>query len=146
MKNKKLLKTVLCLTSGIGLATSIPFIATSCGSSSAKTNILPDEVYKYDPNDSTILTGFTDEFLDNPNAYSQYNTMQIPASVTSIGDNAFNNKIPSFIKNLTFADGSNCSSIENNTFSNCSSLTSVSFRVVYKQLEIVLLVVQDWLL
>ncbi len=41
MKNKKLLKTVLCLTSGIGLATLIPFMATACGSSSTKTSILP---------------------------------------------------------------------------------------------------------
>ncbi len=133
MKNKKLLKTVLCVTSGIGFATSIPFMTTACGSSSTKTSILPDEVYKYDPNDSTILTGFTDEFLADTSKYSQYDTMKIPASVTSIADNAFYNAstdvttIPAFITKLTFADGSNCSVINNNAFDGCSSLTSVSF-------------------
>ncbi len=133
MKNKKLLKTILCITSGIGFATSIPFMTTACacGSSSTKTNILPDDVYKYDPNDSAILTGFTDEFLANPNAYKQYNTMEIPASVTSISESAFYNQltlqtdIPLFIKNLIFADGSNCSSIGQAAFALCSSIKDI---------------------
>ncbi len=128
MKNKKLLKTVLCITSGIGFATSIPFTTTACGSSKpipVDKKILPYEVY--DINETTgVLNGFKSG-ID----LSQYDgicdTMQIPASVTSIGDNAFNNKIPSFIKNLTFADGSNCSSINSVSFYDALQLTSVTF-------------------
>ncbi len=129
MKNKKLLKTVLCIASGIGFATSIPFMTTACGSSSTKTSILPDEVYKYDPNDSTILTGFTDEFLADTAKYGQYDTMEIPASVTSIAEQAFApgfaSIIPSFIKNLTFADGSKCASIKSGAFYSSHILTSI---------------------
>ncbi len=125
MKNKKLLKTVLCVTSGIGFATSIPFMTTACGSSSTKTSILPDEIYDIDQ--TGVLNGFKsginlDEYNDGI-----CDTMQIPASVTSIADSAFENKIPSFIKNLTFASGSNCSSIEYGGFDENNSLTSVTF-------------------
>ncbi len=133
MKNKKLLKTILCVTSGIGFATSIPFMTTACGSSSTKTSILPDEVYKYDPNDSTILTGFTDEFLADTAKYEQYDTMEIPASVINIDYGAFYNistnatTIPTFVTKLTFANGSKCSVINKLAFYACVPLTSVSF-------------------
>ncbi len=124
MKNKKLLKTVLCVTSGIGFATSIPFMTTACGSSSTKTSILPDEIYDIDQ--TGVLNGFKsginlDEYNDGI-----CDTMQIPASVTRIRDSVFyNNNIPSFIHNLTFENGSNCSSIGYYTFTNCTGLTSV---------------------
>ncbi len=123
MKNKKLLKTVLCIASGIGFATSIPFLTTSCGSSSIKLNPLPEEVYDIDSNG--ILNSFTADFLTNPNAYSKYNTMKIPARVTGIFEWAFDGDIPDFVKNLHFAKGSNCSSIGDGAFNNCSSLTTV---------------------
>ena len=127
MKNKKLLKTVLCITSGIGFATSIPFTTTACGSSKpipVDKKILPYEVYDIDQ--AGVLNGFKsginlDEYNDGI-----CDTMQIPASVTSIGDDAFANKIPSFIKNLTFADGSVCSSIGYNTFSLSTFITEVN--------------------
>ena len=133
MKNKKLLKTILWVTSGIGFAASIPFITTSCGSSSVKLNPLPYEVYKYDSNDSTILTGFTDEFLADTSKYSQYDTIEIPKNVTSIVNNAFyndsekNSIIPSFIKNLTFASESEIETIGKEVFSKWQSLTRVYF-------------------
>ena len=59
--------------------------------------------------------------------------MQIPASLTSIGINAFydyhdsSSTIPSFITRLTFEENSNCSWIDHCAFYGCSSLTSVSF-------------------
>ncbi len=124
MKNKKLLKTVLCITSGIGFATSIPFLTTSCGSSSTKTNILPYEVYDIDQ--AGVLNGFKsginlDEYNDGI-----CDTMQIPASVTSVANDAFyDGKIPSFIHSLTFENGSNCSSIGVYTFTGSTGLTSV---------------------
>ena len=94
---------------------------------SMENNPLPDTVYNIDANN--VLLGFT-EGID----LSQYdgicNTMQIPVRVTSIGNEAFFNNskttIPLFIKNLTFPDGSNCSTIGDRAFRK-SSLTSVSF-------------------
>ncbi len=126
MKNKKLLKTVLCITSGIGFATSIPFIATSCGSSSVKLNPLPDEVYDIENN---VLKGFKSD-IDLSKYRRICDTMEIPASVIGIDHYAFfdgeKTKIPSYVKNLTFADGSNCSSIGEFAFSDCFSITSTS--------------------
>ncbi len=91
--------------------------------------ILPDTVYKFQDTSRTILTGFTDEFIDNHSAYNSYNTMQIMGNVTSIAKDAFHGNsvttIPEFIKNLTFADGSQCSSIQQNAFLFGSRLTSV---------------------
>ncbi len=88
---------------------------------------MPYEVY--DINETTgVLNGFKsginlDEYNDGI-----CDTVQIPASVTSIANTAFYvNKIPSFVKNLTFENGSNCSSIGHNAFMNCSSLISVIF-------------------
>ena len=92
--------------------------------------ILPDTVYKYADTEKTILAGFTDEFINDSSGYSTYNTMQIMSNITSIGDNAFysddKSLIPSFIKNLTFADNSNCTSIGGSAFQD-SALTSVDF-------------------
>ncbi len=90
-------------------------------------NVLPKSVYIIENN---VLMGFTKEFLANPTAYDMCDTMQIPANVTSINgfafydDTEYKTTIPSFITKLTFADGSNCSSIGNDTFRS-SSLTSV---------------------
>ncbi len=93
--------------------------------------ILPDTVYKFQDTSRTILTGFTDEFINNHSGYSTCNTMQIMGNVTSIADDAFHGNsvstIPSFIKNLTFTDGSQCSSIETNAFLFGTPLTSVIF-------------------
>ncbi len=96
----------------------------------AKVNPLPEEVYNIDTNN--VLLGFTTEFLANPTAYDMYNTMEIPARVTRIDNLAFydyfdsSSRIPSFITRLTFEENSNCGSTGNNTFQNCSSLTSVN--------------------
>lgn len=130
--NKKLLKSILCIASGMGFVASIPFAVTSCGCSSEDvipSKALPYEVYNTDENN--VLLGFTNEFLADPTAYDMYNTMEIPARVTSVGYEAFYNNsastIPSFITNLTFAENSNCSTVGIRAFINCSSLTSVSF-------------------
>ncbi len=145
--NKKLIKTIASITCGLGIVGTIPAIASSCGGQSETEEIinpLPEDVYNIDQNN--VLKGFTSEFLDNPSAYSDCNTMLIPASVTSIVDNAFYHNyastIPSFIKKVTFAKGSKCNSIGSNTFaredysastttlilidlSKCSSLTTI---------------------
>ena len=145
--NKKLIKTITSITCGLGIVGTIPVIASSCGGQSETEEIinpLPEDVYNIDQNN--VLQGFTSEFLDNPSAYSDCNTMLIPASVTSIADNAFYHDyasiIPSFIKKVTFAKGSQCSSIGSYTFareehstaystlilidlSKCSSLTTI---------------------
>ena len=130
--NKKLLKSILCIASGVAIATSIPFATTSCGSSSSEEeiNALPEEVYEIEGVTNT-LKGFTKAFLNNPDVYSEYDTMQIPARVTSIGNEAFYSYqkqiIPSFIKNLTFAKESHCFSVGAMAFNDCQSLTSIKF-------------------
>ncbi len=57
--NKKLLKLIVCIAAGVGIASSIPFTTTSCGCSSSEdddlNNPLPDEVYDLD---GTHLRGF----------------------------------------------------------------------------------------
>ncbi len=83
---------------------------------------LPDEVYNIDENN--VLRGFTQEFLDNPSAYGERSVMQIPARVRCVADNAFfipdssqpTSTIPSFITKLTFAKGSQCSTIGQSAF------------------------------
>ncbi len=99
-------------------------------------NPLPDEVYKFSEDGETLL-GFQDAFLNDSASpiykdnFQNCDTMQIPASVTSIADNAFFNNessiFPSFIKNLTFAEGSHCSSIGNTAFQRFPALTSATF-------------------
>ncbi len=94
---------------------------------------LPDSIYRIE---NDVLMGFTSEFLANPNAYRLCNTMRIPARVTSINANAFCTynqstyqyvtTIPDFINNLTFAEGSKCSSIGNRAFDSCKSITSIT--------------------
>lgn len=84
-------------------------------------------VYKIENN---VLSGFTQEFLDDSSAYSGCNTMQIPANVTSIKVGAFytgDSTIPSFVKKMTFANDSNCSSIGINSFVENKTLTSIDF-------------------
>ena len=96
----------------------------------AKSIPLPEDVYNIEDN---VLKGFTSEFLANPSAYSDCNTMLIPASVASVNNYAFYSRIrgsstiPSFIKNLTFPENSNCFSIGQRSFIACSSLASITF-------------------
>ncbi len=103
--NKKLIKTLSVIACGLGVTLSIPFAATSCGSSSVspdKNKWLPDTVYEYGGTDNKSLLGFTDEFLVNQNKYKQYNTMLISTNVNDIVQDAFNGKIPPFITNIIF--------------------------------------------
>ncbi len=136
MKNK-LLKTLACFGGIFTIGSTIAITSTSCGcSAEEKINPLPENVYDIQDN---ILMGFKDDFLNNPDSeiykdnFEDCDSMEIPASVTSINANAFysflttlDTTIPSFIKNLTFTDNSNCSSISNSAFAFCS-LTSVDF-------------------
>ncbi len=130
--NKKLLN-LIALSSGIAatVAVGIGGIIYSIqenndGDKPVDQNILPNSVYIIKNN---VLMGFTQAFLDNQNAYDMCDTMEIPAKVTEIANNAFYDNsistIPPFIKNLTFAEGSECSSIGNRAFTNCSSLISI---------------------
>ena len=130
--NKKLLKSILCIASGVAIATSIPFTTTSCGSSSSEEEInpLPDEVYKFSEDGKTLL-GFQDAFLNDSASpiykdnFKNCDTMEIPANVKEVIHTGLNTAIPSYIKNLTFAKNSQLSSINSCAFQNCSSLTSV---------------------
>ncbi len=129
--NKKLLKSILCIASGVAIATSIPFATTSCGSSSSEEeiNALPEEVYDIDETNS-ILKGFSQDFLDNQTAYSEYDTILIPDRITSIGESAFENAsattIPWFISHIKFTKNSNCVSVGYRAFINNTSITSLS--------------------
>lgn len=138
--NKKLIKSIVSVTCGLGVATSIPFVATSCWCSSEDddvvVNALPEEVYEI--NSENVLMGFKDAFL-NDSASDIYkdkfkddcDTIKIPDRVTSIGDSAFENssatQIPSFISHINFTKKSNCSSIGDRAFINCPYITSVTF-------------------
>ncbi len=149
--NKKLNKKILnliALCSGITatVAVGIGGIVYSIqekngGDKPIDQNILPESVYKFSDDGKTLL-GFKDEFLNDPDSeiykgnFQDCDTMQIPARVTSVADNAFVDTpqplhiistIPSFVKNLTFAEGSQCSTIGNYAFKQCYTLTSVSF-------------------
>ncbi len=90
---------------------------------SMKDNPLPETVYDIDENN--VLKGFK-EGVD----LSQYDgicdTMQIPARVTEIQDDLhFGLSIPSFIKKLTFPEGSQCTRMGSNSIKNASSITLV---------------------
>ncbi|MDE6477442.1 MAG: leucine-rich repeat domain-containing protein [Mycoplasmoidaceae bacterium] len=140
--NKKLIKTIASITCGLGIVGSIPFASTSCGCSSEKINSLTQSVYDIDQT-TYELKGFKDDFLNNPDSeiyqdnFKDCDTMIIPAKVTSIAINAFftynyqtqrvETTIPEFITKLTFAKNSKCSLIGAGSFSNCSSLTSITF-------------------
>ncbi|MDE6476734.1 MAG: leucine-rich repeat domain-containing protein [Mycoplasmoidaceae bacterium] len=160
MKNK-LLKTLTCFASISAIGSTIAITSTSCGCSNSTSNILPKNVYDIQDN---VLMGFKDDFLNNPKSeiyqdnFKDCDTMLIPANVTSVNEDAFiistlpftyETIIPSFIKNLTFAKNSNCSSIgerafyksslnsvilpnslitiQDSVFEGCSVLTSVDF-------------------
>ncbi len=137
MKNKWL-KTLTCFASVFAIGSTIAISSTSCGCSTVeKINPLPENVYDIDKT-THELKGFKSDFLNNPdseiyqNNFKDCDSMEIPASVTNINANAFwnfetlNTTIPSFIKNLTFAKNSNCSSIGNSAFA-YSVLNSVDF-------------------
>ena len=136
--NKKLLN-LIALCSGITatVAVGIGGVIYSLrqekngGDEPVDQKVLPEEVYEYTDDTKTKLVGFTNQFLANPDAYSEYDTIQIPASVTTINHWAFFNKssrvtlIPPVIARLTFAEGSQCTMIGNTAFGYCSSLTSI---------------------
>ena len=94
---------------------------------------LPESVYRIENN---VLMGFKSG-INLSKFEDTCDTMQIPASVTSINESAFSyysysssgwqSTIPPFIKNLTFAEGSQCITIGGYAFRGCSSLTSVVF-------------------
>lgn len=136
--NKKLLN-LIALCSGItatvavgigGIVYSIQEKNSGGGDEPVDQKVLPEEVYEIEGVTNT-LKGFTQAFLNNPDVYSEYDTMQIPARVTSIGNEAFYSYqkqiIPSFIKNLTFAKESHCFSVGAMAFNDCQSLTSIKF-------------------
>ncbi len=127
--NKKLLN-LIALCSGITATVAIGIGGIVY---SIQENIhqipLPYEVYEIDENNT--LLGFQDAFLNDPTSpiykdnFKNCDTMEIPAIVTSVADNAFfdipqsgdpSSTIPSFITRLTFAEGSHCSSIGENAF------------------------------
>ena len=113
--NKKLLKSLVSITSGIAIVSSIPVLVSSCSAKESKVS-LPESVYYIDEND--VLRGFREGIN-----LSQYDgicdAIQVPAKITSIADGAFTDytnaelrsKIPPFITKIIFEEGSNCSSI-----------------------------------
>ncbi len=131
--NKKIVKSIVSITCGLGIAASIPFMVSNCACSQEKIKPLPEEVYDIDENNT--LLGFKDEFLNDPtspiykNNFKKCNAMQIPASVTSVNQEVFYKNwistIPSFIKKLTFTEESLCTSIGEKGFEYCASLTSI---------------------
>lgn len=101
--NKKLLNLItLCSGTVATVAVGIGGIVYSLQENN--TIPLPEEVYKItDKYDYTAaLEGFTEEFLNNPNAYKNCNTMLIPINIDYIDDDAFDGKIPSFITKIIF--------------------------------------------
>ena len=148
MKNKKTLK-LIALYAGI-----ITTLALGVGGVVYSLNVpeqnimLPSTVYNI--NQNGILQGFTDDFVRNSNLYKDYNTIQIPANVKGIADQAFYNenteetKIPSFIKYLTFPENSELGVIGESAFQACSSLTSLNAQIYLQLVEKLFLNVQIW--
>ncbi len=127
--NKKLLKSIVCIATGVGIASSIPFTTTSCGCSSSEdddiNNPLPDEVYDLD---GTHLLGFKSG-IDWTKYKGKYDTIQIPNNITHVDENAFSDdKVPVFIKHLIIAKNSALFIIDQSAFKNCSALTSISIN------------------
>lgn len=135
-----LLKTLVSITCGLGIISSIPLVSTSCGcSNKIQIKALPRDVYEIDETTHT-LKAFKDDFLNKPNSeiykdkFKDYNTIEIPSDITSIADNAFvlsgeeaiETLIPDFIHNLTFNGGSKIEKIGQFSFYNSTSLTSVN--------------------
>ena len=100
---------------------------------SMENNPMPDTVYDIDENN--VLLGFK-EGVDLFQYDGICNTMQIPVRVTSVDHSAFEKDlvslIPSFITNLIFANGSNCSTIGQLSFAYNSSLTSIDLSQATK--------------
>ncbi len=110
--------------------------------------VLPESVYKFSEDGKTLL-GFKDEFLNDPDSeiykdnFQDCDTMQIPASVTSIADVAFHGPaislVPDYIKKINFPVASKCSSIGEFSFAFCladsiklpNSLTSIGNQAFY---------------
>ncbi len=136
MKNK-LLKTLTCFASISAIGSAATIISTSCNSQDQQDDYwpedaLPREVYDIDSKDHTLY-GFTRNFERHYDDYKQFDTIWIPSDVKYISNYAFfdtdasASKIPTYLKKIAFAEGSNCSSIGQNAFYGCSSLTSVDF-------------------
>ncbi len=131
MKNK-LLKTLTCFASISAIGSTIAISSTGCGCSNKESiKALPESVYEIDANN--VLHGFK-EGIDLSQYEGICDTIRIPASVTSIGDDAFykpsqttSSTIPQFITKLIFPKKSNCSSIGMQAFDEWHWKTSVSF-------------------
>lgn len=123
--NKKLLKSIVCIASGVGVATSIPFTVSSCGSSSEDvipSNALPYGVYEIT---NGILSGFKPGINLSVYDDGKCDTMLIPDEVTVVENSAFLRKIPPFISKLVFSEKSKLTRINYCAFMESSSLTCV---------------------
>lgn len=110
--NKKILKSLACIVSGLGIVSTIPFISTSCNKQEHKPEPLPVECLKIetDADDNVVLKGFSDEFIQNENKgtgkYSSFVEIRVPSNVQVIADNAFYEisgfNIPSRFEQLIF--------------------------------------------
>ena len=142
--NKKLIKTIASITCGLGIVSSIPFIISNCGSSSEDSlplNVLPYKYLLIQENREGKMCFYgavlelVQEYTDNPEAFSQYDTIQIPAYVETARINSLAN-FCGLAKKLTFEKKSkfiettyNCfsgSSLKSADFSNCTRLTTLA--------------------
>ncbi|MDE6476679.1 MAG: leucine-rich repeat domain-containing protein [Mycoplasmoidaceae bacterium] len=94
-------------------------------------NILPDSVYNIQGNE---LIGFSQEFINRQDYYSQFNTIKLPERVFTIKDEAFDGKLPNFIKKIIFDEhlqhvGNKA--FQNNTFINTVESTGSKFDFSY---------------
>mgnify|MGYP006919851586 CR=1 FL=1 len=89
--NKKLIKAIVSVACGLGIAASIPFTVASCGSSSEgdviPSNALHYEVYEIDET-TNVLKGFKED-IDLNQYKDTCDTMQIPSKITMIETWAF---------------------------------------------------------
>ncbi len=136
--NKKLIKTIASVTCGLGIVSSIPFIATSCGQN---WKYLPyngeDNVYYYEGG-YLCVRGFTEQFLEMSSTTSpfyneykkNYNAMKLPTNSRIVSDYAFYNNynnatiIPEYVKYIDF---SSIASIGTCAFGGIKTINTLNF-------------------
>ncbi len=128
--NKKLIKTIASVTCGLGIAGSIPFITTSCGSkSSIDVKPLPYEAFQYSNVKDNTIIGFKKDFWNDPDNYRDCNAIQIPANIVAIDDSftiaSEKSYIPSFITIIDLSLCKDLSSINYGFINYCTSIQHI---------------------
>lgn len=127
--NKKLIKTLICITSSIGIFSCISNFSTSC-SNSTNQEYLPYDVLRYDFKSEIVvlLNGFMIESATSKDwdKYKKYHTLRIPSKfdyeffqwkypLPVYLDDFSEDSMPNFITKIDFEKGSKITVLESSS-------------------------------